>query len=325
MKMDILVIGVSNIFCRRALPALLSLECIGQIHLASRRSQVSVNIPELRRGEFYSDYEAALREVPPCIAYVSLPNHLHAEWTRKALLAGFHVIVDKPAFLNWHETQNLLQLAKQKNRCLAESTVWPFHPQVEAVQRAFKKNGSEPRSIQAVFSFPPLSQGNFRNDPKMGGGSFLDLGRYAVSPGRVFFGDAPLRVSADILSYDQINGIDTAFIISAVYPRGRTLQGFFSFETEYKNSISILGKGMSATLEPAFTFTNYEINEINIRARSQQERLAFKPADTFAVFFQSVINSINNGHWMNWLDILERDAYATHLAQESIKEKNYEH
>lgn len=323
--MDILVIGVSSIFCRRVLPALLSLDCVGQIHLASRRSQVSVDIPESRRGKLYSDYDVALLQVSPCIAYISLPNNLHAEWTRKALLAGFHVIIDKPAFLNWHETQELLQLAKLKKRCLAESTVWSFHPQVEAVRGAFERSGSEPRSIQAVFSFPPLSQGNFRNDPQMGGGSFLDLGRYAVSPGRVFFVDAPLHVSAEILGYDLENGIDTAFIVSAVYPRGRTFQGFFSFETEYKNSLSILGKGVSATLEPAFTFTNNEITEINIRAGSQQERLSFKPADAFAVFFKSVINSISAGHWMNWLDDLEQDAYVMHLAHESIKEKNCEH
>jgi len=323
--MDILVIGVSSIFCRRVLPALMSLNCVDKIHLASSRLQVNVDIPESCRGKFYSDYEAALRDVVPCIAYISLPNHLHAEWARKALLAGFHVIVDKPAFLSWQETQSLLQLAKQKNRCLAESTVWPFHPQVKAVLNAFERIGNEPRSIQAVFSFPPLPQTNFRNDPQMGGGSFFDLGRYAVSPGRIFFGDAPLHVSAETLGIDPTTGVDTAFVFSATYPRGRTFQGFFSFETEYKNSLSILGKGLSVTLEPVFTFTNALITEVTIRAASQPEILSFESADSFAVFFQLVINSINAGNWTRWLDVLECDAYVMHLAIESIKEKKGEH
>lgn len=319
--MDILVIGVSSVFCRRVLPALMSLKCVDKIHLASSRAFVEVDIPESRRGKFFCGYDAALRDTPPCIAYISLPNHLHAEWTRKALLAGFHVIVDKPAFLDWQETQFIVQLARQNNLCLAESTVWPFHPQVQAVQRAFDRIGSEPRSIQAVFSFPPLLKSNFRNDPKMGGGSFYDLGRYAVTPGRVFFQDEPIHVSADILSRNEETGIDTGFVISAVYPRGRSFQGYFSFDTEYKNSLSILGQGMSATLEPAFTFTNAMISEVKIRVGSQTERLTFEPADSFAVFFQAVISSIQVGEWNSWSDILGRDAHVMHLAAEAAKER----
>lgn len=319
--MDILVIGVSSIFCRRVLPALLSLECVDRIHLASSRTFVDVDIPESRRGKFFCGYDVALHDTPPCIAYISLPNHLHAEWTRKALLAGFHVIVDKPAFLDWPETQSILQLAKQNNLCLAESTVWPFHPQVQAIQLAFDQIASEPRSIQAVFSFPPLLKSNFRNDPKMGGGCFYDLGRYAVSPGRIFFRDDPISVTADVLCRSDADGIDTGFAISAIYPRGRSFQGYFGFNTEYRNSLAILGRGMSVTLEPAFTFTNTMISEVNIRTDSKIERLAFKPADSFAVFFQSVISSINEGTWMNWGDIMRRDAYVMYLAEKSIKER----
>lgn len=319
--MDILVIGISSIFCRRVLPALLSLECVGKIHLASSRTSVEVVIPESRRGEFYCGYETALRDTPPCIAYISLPNHLHAEWTRKALSAGFHVIVDKPAFLDWQETQSMLQLAKQKNRCLAESTVWPFHPQVQAVRSAFDRIGSEPRSIQGVFSFPPLAKSNFRNDPKMGGGSFYDLGRYAVTPGRIFFQDEPLYVSADVLSRNEETGIDTGFVFSAIYPRGRSFQGYFSFDTEYKNCLSLLGKGMSVTLEPAFTFTNAMISEIDVRSGSKSERITFESADSFANFFQAVISSIQAAEWSSWLDVLGRDAHVMHLAAEAVKER----
>ena len=317
---DILVIGVSSVFCRRVLPALLSLECVDKIHLASSRSQVSVYIPESRRGKFYPDYEAALSDASPCIAYISLPNHLHSEWARKALEAGFHVIVDKPAFLSWSETQALLELARQQNLCLAESTVWSFHPQVKAVLSSFDQIGSEPRSIQAVFSFPPLPRANFRNNPQMGGGSFFDLGRYAVSPGRIFFKDDPLHVSANILSHSIESGVDTGFELSAVYPRGRSFQGFFSFETEYKNSLLVLGKGFSVLLEPAFTFADTKISEVNVRMESKSERLSFEPADSFAVFFGAVIDSICAGEWTHWLDILGRDAHVMHLAYESTKD-----
>jgi NDP-hexose-3-ketoreductase len=319
--MDVLVIGVSSIFCRRVLPALISLRDIDKIHLASSRPFVDISIPATKRGKFFCGYDEALLNIPPCIAYISLPNHLHAEWAIKALSAGFHVIVDKPAFLDWQVSKYIIDLAKKKNLCLAESTVWPFHPQVKAVQSAFDLIGCEPIAIQGVFTFPPLPQTNFRNDPKMGGGSLNDLGRYAVTPGRVFFKDDPIRVTADILTTSCKNGIDTAFVISAFYDRGRSFQGFFSFNTEYKNSLSIYGRGMAVTLEPAFTFTNSMTSTLNIRVGSKSDQLIYEPSDSFAVFIQEVISSIMAGEWMNWLDILGRDAYVMQLVTEAAKER----
>jgi NDP-hexose-3-ketoreductase len=312
--MDILVIGVSTIFNRRVLPALLSLECVDKIHLASRRTSIETEIPQPKRGEFFCGYEEALRRVRPCLAYISLPNNLHAVWTRKALLAGFHVVVDKPAFLSWQETEANLKLANDHQLCLAESTVWPFHPQVNAIQRAFDQHGCEPKAIQAVFSFPPLPPSNFRNKSDMGGGSFYDLGRYAVTPGRVFFKDEPTHVRTEVLSHDPASGIDTSFAISLKYSRGRYFQGFFSFNAAYKNSISIIGDKMTAILDPAFTFSDPLMSKINIRVDSNIEELSFKPSNSFAAFFEAVIQSIQSGDWSAWLHILERDAYAMHRA-----------
>lgn len=320
--MDILVIGVSAIFCRRVLPALLSLTCVDKIHLASRRPSNDIDLPQPRRGEFFCGYEEALRNLRPCLAYISLPNNLHAEWTRKALLAGFHVVVDKPAFLTWQDTEANLKLANDRHLCLAESTVWPFHPQVNAIQQAFAQHGSEPRAIQAVFSFPPLPSSNFRNKPDMGGGSFYDLGRYAVTPGRVFFKDEPTQISTEILSRDPESGIDTSFAISLAYPRGRYLQGFFSFNGAYKNSISIIGDRISASIEPAYTFTDALISKINIRINSEIKELSFRPANSFAAFFEAVIHSIQSENWSAWHHTLERDAYAMHRALACATEKS---
>jgi len=322
--MDILIIGVSNIFLRKVLPALLSLNCVEKIHIASKRKKACLDIPKSRLGQFYSSYEEALQRHPACLAYISLPNNLHAEWVRKALLAGFHVVVDKPAFLRWDETQSLLALAQEKNLCLAESNVWGFHPQVTALVEAFDAAGIEPTAMQAVFTFPPLSENNFRNNLDMGGGSFLDLGRYAVSPGRIFFRDDPIHVSSTILSRNQ-SAVDVAFILSAIYPRGRSFQGFFSFTTQYKNKLSLLGDGLSVELEPAFTFSDSNKNEVHGIWGSQPQKLFFTPGDSFAIFFKSVIYSIETKNWMGWWGLLERDAYVIKLAIDSMNGRQCDH
>lgn len=322
--MDILVIGVSSVFCRRVLPALLSLDCVGQIHLASRRPEVEVEIPQPRRGRCFCGYLEAFRELAPCLAYISLPNHMHGEWSRHALSAGFHVVVDKPALLNLADTESLLTLAQQQSLCVAEANVWPFHPQVSVAREAFSDVGSKPYSIQAVFSFPPLPASNFRNSPHMGGGSFYDLGPYAVSPGRVFFGEDPIDVWCRILNRNVATGLDTGFVITTIYKGGRVFQGYFSFETEYKNSLAILGPGISIIMDPVFTVSQDLCPDLIVRASNETNVVTIPKADIFALFFKEVINSIQAGKWSCWHETLLHDARVLHRAADASLVGSYD-
>jgi dTDP-3,4-didehydro-2,6-dideoxy-alpha-D-glucose 3-reductase len=319
--MDILVIGVSNIFRRKVLPALLDIDSVGLIHTASRRPSLNIEIPTHKRGSFFHGYETALRELSPCLAYISLPNSLHAEWTAKALEAGFHVIIDKPAFMNIEDTNNILDIADKKILCLAEATVWPFHPQIETVKKIFSDAQSEVVSIQSVFSFPPLPENNFRNFKSLGGGSFYDLGAYAVSPGRIFFDDKPNEVWCRKLCVNPEAEVDTGFAINAVYSNGRIMQGFFSFGTEYKNSLSLLGKNMSITIDNVFTVNKDFQVEINFRTKNETKSIKIPSSDIFNNFFSKVIESINDNNYSNWKEDLKLDAEVLNMAILSIEGK----
>lgn len=312
--MDVLVIGVSSIFRRRVLPALLSLDCVDRIHLASMRPDCGIDIPEGRRGRYFWGYEDALRELQPCLAYVSLPNSMHAEWASRALTAGFHTVIDKPAVLDPADADSLLALARRQRLCLAEASVWAFHSQVARAAGIFSAADGELRAIQSVFSFPPLSEPNFRNDPRRGGGSFYDLGMYALSPGRVFFGEDPTEIWCRVLDRSEALGIDTAFALSAVFSRGRILEGFFSFGTEYKNRLLLLGANASVTIEPAFTIPKDMPTTLTIRAMNKTEAVAIPAEDTFANFFGAVIRSIEAERWDQWPTTLWRDMNVLHRA-----------
>ena len=61
----------------------------------------------------YYDYDELLNDDEIDTIYVALPNHLHYEYTKKALLHNKHVICEKPFTSNVNELDELIALAKR--------------------------------------------------------------------------------------------------------------------------------------------------------------------------------------------------------------------
>ena len=58
-------------------------------------------------------YEALLADPGIDAVYIPLPNHLHVEWTLKALEAGKHVLTEKPIAMQAREIDALIAAARQ--------------------------------------------------------------------------------------------------------------------------------------------------------------------------------------------------------------------
>ena len=302
--MHILIIGYSRIARRRVIPAINAAAPESRISVASRSAG-----PEGRGDEFtwYDDYADAVNRSGADVAYISLPNAAHADWAQRALSAGLHVIVDKPAFLTVCETVRILTQARASRRLIAEANVFPFHPQLETLTTLLSRHSVEGRRAVAVFSFPALAASDFRHQRDLGGGALLDLGPYAVASDRVIFQSPPDRVHAEVVSRTP-EGLVTGFSVLFSHGARGSLTGHFGFGTEYQNWLTVFGENLSVTLRRAFTTSLDAPALVDVQSGGALRGLEVPPADPFAVFLSAVFQAIQDNRLEAFAGSLGSDA-----------------
>jgi len=312
----ILLIGHSRIARRLIIPALAANHRVSRIDIASRNSPGTVNKDLLQGGTIYYSYEKALLESPADIVYVSLVNSDHAEWTEKSLKSGRHVIVDKPAVTKYEDAIRLLTLARQQKKALIEATVFSYHPQIDAIAEEFSTRNLLPKRITALFSFPPLASGDFRYQTAYGGGAIHDLGPYALGAGSEFFKEQPDTIFCHINSRTH-DDLETSFSMTAVYPNGCSMVGHFGFDTEYQNTISVLGQKLCVHCDRVFTIpTDYE-NTLTIRHNNENFERTIAPANCFLNFFNRVFDACTNRDYTGWYERFQESARSLDLLKKA--------
>ncbi|KIJ47889.1 hypothetical protein M422DRAFT_28689 [Sphaerobolus stellatus SS14] len=131
------------------------------------------------------------------VIYIPLPNGLHFEWSSKALLAGKHVLLEKPSTDSAEETQRLFEIAKAKGLVIMEAFHYRFHPSYLRLKEIV--NSGEFGKITSVKSELAVPAGFIKKDDirfnyDLGGGSLMDMGVYPVSAVRNLIGSEPVSV-----------------------------------------------------------------------------------------------------------------------------------
>jgi xylose dehydrogenase (NAD/NADP) len=191
----------------------------------------------------YGSYEALLDDPEVDIVYVSLPNGLHVEWTRKALEAGKHVLCEKPLSRDPVEVAELFDLAESRGLHLSEAFMYRHTPQTMRL-RALVESGAigDLRLIRGQFSFN-AAPGNVRLATGLDGGGLMDVGCYPVSMARYLAGE-PERVSAEqLVGGDGVDVVLTGVMrfpggVLAHFDCGLAMPG--RFEVEVVGSTGVL-------------------------------------------------------------------------------------
>jgi xylose dehydrogenase (NAD/NADP) len=200
----------------------------------------------------YGSYDAMLTSESIDSVYISLPNHLHAEWSIRAMQAGKHVLCEKPIAINVEQIDQMIITSQQHNRVLAEAFMYRHHPQTKiAGEWVFKGRLGEIILIWSVFNFTIIDRKDVRLVPEYGGGSLWDVGVYPLSLAQFIYGEAPLNVSGAQLVGDS--GVDETFAGQLVYSGQRFAQIASSFRTPFQVYAEIIGTEGRLTMNRPYT------------------------------------------------------------------------
>ena len=203
------ILGTARIAMERMIPAMLRSELCDVRAIASRDARRATDAARSARiSIFHAGYRALLADPDVEAVYIPLPNHLHVEWSIRALEAGKHVLCEKPIACSAHELQPLLEARDRTGLLVEEAVMVRDHPQWSLLRQLLDGGRiGMLRSVQLSYSHFNDDPADIRNRKSMGGGSLLDVGSYCSAIARLIFDAEPLRAMA-LIDRDPRFGID---------------------------------------------------------------------------------------------------------------------
>lgn len=147
----------------------------------AKEMQVQYHIQEV-----YTDYETLLGNATIDTVYVALPNHLHYQYTKAALLQGKNVICEKPFTLNAQQLQELIQIATEKRLILLEAITNQYLNNFLQIKKDLAQLGKikivECNYSQYSSRYDAFKEGKILPafDPQKGGGALMDINIYNI-------------------------------------------------------------------------------------------------------------------------------------------------
>lgn len=212
----------SGFIVHNILDAVAKVEGIRCVAVYSRTQEKGLPLAEKYGVEkVYTDMEAFLADEEINCVYVASPNLLHYEQAKKALLAGKHVLCEKPFCTKLEQAKELVSIAKEKGLFLMEAVPTTYLPNYEVIKRELTKIGRI-KLVQGNFSqyssrYDAFLRGELPNvfNPAFAGGCLMDINFYNVYLNIALFG-MPKKIQY-FPNISEIAHIDTSGVLIMQY------------------------------------------------------------------------------------------------------------
>lgn len=198
------------------------------------------------------------------VIYVASPHSHHYQHAMLCLSHGKAVLCEKPFAINSGQAIEMVELARSKKVFLMEALWTRFLPHYQKVKWMLEDGMlGEAKGIMAHFGFRPEQPISPRLlDPKLGGGSLLDIGIYPIFFAQSLFG-RPDRITARISR--SSTGVDEQCSMIFQYEDGRIATLFSTLASDLETDADVFGTEGRIRItgrmsEPSATLQYYTAN-----------------------------------------------------------------
>jgi len=187
----------------------------------------------------HGSYQALAADPEVDVVYIATPHSLHKENCLMSLKAGKAVLCEKPFAINSAEAEEMDGAARREKLFLMEAIWTRFIPSIKQAQTWIDEGMiGEVRMVEAGFGY--RDQVGIPYDPKLGGGSLLDVGVYPITIADIAFKGPPQKIA----SFAHIaGGIDEQAAIIFSYANGGLALLSSAVRTKTPGDALIMGTG----------------------------------------------------------------------------------
>ncbi|AJE48005.1 Gfo/Idh/MocA family protein [Celeribacter indicus] len=251
------------------------------------------------RLEIEPGYDALLARPDIDAVYIPLPNHMHVDWSLRALEAGKHVLCEKPIAMRAADIDRLIAKRDETGLLCAEAFMIVHHPQWQRA-RALIAAGEIGRllHVDVAFSFNNPDPDNIRNKAALGGGVLGDIGVYAFGCARFATGEEPEEITSTRIVY--ANDVDVTAEVTARFP-SFAYHGYVSMRMAPYQQARFHGERGVITLRTPFNAGVYGLAAMELRAASGRiRRKEFPTVRQYVLQVEAFVRSATEGAAYPW-------------------------
>jgi glucose-fructose oxidoreductase len=229
----------------------------------------------------YDGYDDLLHRGKIDAVYITLPNHLHKDYTVKTARAGIHVLCEKPMANTVAECEEMIRAAEQNNIKLMIAYRLHFEPaNLKAIEIAQRGDLGDLRIFSSVFC-QQVPEGNVRLKKSAGGGPLMDMGVYPINASRYLFREEPTEVTAVGANNGDPRFSEVHEMICAVlrFPEEKLAVLTCSFGAAAADAYQVVGTKGEMWLQPAFDY--HAEPKMRLKIGGKEKRTKFDKVDQF--------------------------------------------
>lgn len=170
----------------------------------------------------HGSYERMMGDATVEAVYIATPNVLHYDNAKMALLAGKHVLCEKPFTLNAGQARELYALAHERKLFIMEAFWIRFLPALLTLRQAIAAGEiGEVTHMRSDYGFiPAASHSVSKRDAQLGAGALMDIGIYNLGFAHMVMDAQPTEFHSTVQRNEH--GTDSFSAVLLTYPGGRS-------------------------------------------------------------------------------------------------------